>query len=154
MWSLAFIFLESTVSPSSYVPIYLASRLLQKSISCHWVCLLLVLPLPQPEFWLAWGPSLVKQRGVKRSLENVWKNTCSLLSVIYSVHKVSGSPLKGCKSPRKAVLNDLHLIFMIHMAFHPKCQKWKKKLLSLWQHKETESQFNMWSDLFPGKWND
>lgn len=76
---------------------------------------------------LALGPSIVKQRGVKRSPENAWKNTCSFLSVIYSVHKVSDSPFKRCKSPRKAVLNDLHLIFMIHMAFHPKCQKWKKK---------------------------
>ena len=76
---------------------------------------------------LARGPQLIKQRGVKRSPENAWKNTCSFLSIIYSVHKVSNSPFKRCKSPRKAVFNDLHLIFMIHMAFHPKCQKWEKK---------------------------
>lgn len=75
----------------------------QKNIICHWVCL----PLAPPEFYLKLGPSLVKQRGVKRSLENAWKNTCSFLSVIYSVHKVRDSPFKGCKSPRKTVLNDL-----------------------------------------------
>lgn len=155
MWSLAFVFLESTVALSSYILIYWARQLLQETIIYHWVCLLPALPLPQPELYLASGPSLVKQRGVKRSLENAWKNTCSFLSVIYSVHKVSDSPFKGCKSPRKAVLNDLHLIFMIHMAFHPKCQKWKKKTSYPYGSiRRQNNSFNMWSSLFSGKWND
>lgn len=115
---------QPTVAPSFYILAYLTPT---KNIICHWVFLPLIPPVPQPEFYLALGPSLVKQRGVKRSPENAWKNTCSFLSIIYSVHKVSDSPFKRGKSPRKAVLNDLHLIFMIHMAFHPKCQQWKKK---------------------------
>lgn len=104
---------------------------------------------------LALGPSLVKQRGVKRPLENAWKNTCSFLSIIYSVHKVSDSPFKGCKSPRKAVLNDLHLIFMIHMAFHPKCQKWKKKSSYVYGSIRRQNN-NLICDqtFFSGKWND
>lgn len=128
MWALVSVFVESTNGGSILLYPDLSSMSAPtETIICCWDFLPLTSPLLQPEIALALGPSLVKQRGVKRSPENAWKNTCSFLSVIYSVHKVSDSPFKRCKSPRKAVLNDLHLIFMIHMAFHPKCQKWKKK---------------------------
>lgn len=122
-----FVFVESTVAWSSYILIYLACWLLENMIYC-WVYLPLPLPWPQPLLLPGMGTLAIKQRGVKRSPEKAWKNTCSFLSIIYSVHKVSNSPFKRCKSLRKAVFNDLHLIFMIHMAFHPKCQKRKKKI--------------------------
>jgi hypothetical protein len=119
---------ESTVAWSSCILIYLACHLLQKNISIAGFISLSLHHHPSPCFCLALGPLLIKQRGVKCSPESTWKNTCSFLSIIYSVHKISNSPFKRCKSPRKAVFNDLHLIFMIHMAFYPKCQKWKKKI--------------------------
>ena len=37
MWSLAFVFLESTVALSSYILIYWARQLLQETIIYHWV---------------------------------------------------------------------------------------------------------------------